>query len=84
MRFCFLSDITISTIEVIRELTEDDAFFEDESALALPAAIVQEKGIETLFANLGRLDEDKDEEQQTIFSIYVSIIFFKPIKYFQI
>ncbi|OAA66656.1 DUF1716 domain containing protein [Niveomyces insectorum RCEF 264] len=59
------TDIAISAIEIIGELTDEDVDATDDQWTALVDALLDADLVGLLVSNLGRLDEDADEADRT-------------------
>eukprot|EP01041_Mallomonas_annulata_P009997 gene9997-20795_t len=62
------TDISISTIGLLQELTDPDTVLEVEEASCLVDALLKGQGLELIIQNLSRLDESNEEDAQGVFN----------------
>ncbi|KAL6049631.1 Beta-catenin-like protein 1 [Balamuthia mandrillaris] len=60
-------DIAIDAVELLKELTEPDAFAEYEEATTLLDSFFEHSGLEMLISNMERLSEEDEEDKRGIF-----------------
>jgi beta-catenin-like protein 1 len=63
------TDIAIAVVELLGELTGEDVEVEDEQWKALVSAMVEGGVVGLLVQNLGRLDEEREEDREGVYHI---------------
>lgn len=63
------TDIAIAVVELLGELTDEDVEVEDEQWKSLVRSMVESDVVGLLVQNLGRLDEEREEDREGVYHI---------------